>query len=225
MILLTEKQKNIIKEVLEWIICLVVAIVIAIAIRYFIGTPTVVKQKSMFPTLKQEERLWLNRWARTVKFTPKRGDIVTFEAPSNCYIVPDEADLNNPVAEYKNEPEGLFSKFTYYVLETKNYEKNVEKVSFIKRVIGLPEEHVEIKNGKVYINGEELDEPYLQDSVYTTAFEGAFIDIVVPKGSVFVLGDNRAESTDSRRFGCIPLEKLESKVFIRFWPLNLFGKV
>lgn len=63
MILLTEKQKNI----LEWVYCIVIAMIIAILIRYFIGTPTVVKQASMFPTLKQDQRLWLNRWARTTR--------------------------------------------------------------------------------------------------------------------------------------------------------------
>lgn len=68
MILLTEKQKNI----LEWVYCIVIAIIIAILIRYFIGTPTVVKQTSMFPTLKQDQRLWLNRWARTTRISPKK---------------------------------------------------------------------------------------------------------------------------------------------------------
>ena len=129
-----------------------------------------------------------------------------------------EADIDNPVAKYENEPDGLFSKFVYYVLET-------NKTSYIKRVIGLPGEHVEIKDGKVYINGEELDEPYLQEDVVTESLDGAFTDIIVPEGTVFLMGDNRPQSTDCRRFGCIPLEKIESKVWIRFWPLNLFGKV
>lgn len=227
MILLTDKQRNIIKEVVEWIICIVIAVVVAVLIRYFVGTPTVVQQTSMFPTLKQDQRLWLNRLPRTLNETPKRGEIVTFEAPSSSYIPADEADLNNPVAKYENEPKGLFSKFTYYVLETKNYETDTPtpKVSFIKRVIGLPGEHVQIKDGKVYIKDEELEEPYLNENVYTDSLEGVFIDLVVPENCVFVMGDNRSQSTDSRRFGCIPIEKIESKVLFRFWPLDLFGKV
>lgn len=227
MILLTDRQKNIIKEVIEWIVCIVIAIVIAVLIRYFVGTPTVVKQASMFPTLKQDQRLWLNRLPRTLKEMPKRGEIITFEAPSSVYVPKDEADLNNPVAKYENEPKGLFSKFTYYVLETKNYETKEpkEKVSFIKRVIGLPGEHVQIKDGKVYINDVELEEPYLNENVYTDSLEGVFTDLIVPENCVFAMGDNRSQSTDCRRFGCVPIEKIESKVLFRFWPLNLFGKV
>lgn len=227
MILLTDKQKNIIKEIVEWIICIIIAIIIAILIRYFVGTPTVVKQTSMFPTLKQDQRLWLNRLPRTLKETPKRGEIITFEAPSSSYISAEEADLNNPVAKYEYEPKGLFSKFTYYVLETKNYETEEPKakVSFIKRVIGLPGEHVKIKDGKVYINDVELEEPYLDENVYTDSLEGVFTDLIVPENCVFAMGDNRSQSTDCRRFGCVPIEKIESKVLFRFWPLNLFGKV
>lgn len=227
MILLTDKQKNIIREIVEWIICIIIAIIIAVLIRYFVGTPTVVKQTSMFPTLKQDQRLWLNRLPRTLKETPKRGEIITFEAPSSSYISADEADLNNPVAKYEYEPKGLFSKFTYYVLETKNYETEEPKakVSFIKRVIGLPGEHVKIKDGKVYINDVELEEPYLDENVYTDSLEGVFTDLIVPEDCVFAMGDNRSQSTDCRRFGCVPIEKIESKVLFRFWPLNLFGKV
>lgn len=214
MIVLTDKQKNI----LEWVYCILIAIVIAILIRYFIGTPTVVKQTSMFPTLKQDERLWLNRWSRTIHQMPKRGEIITFEAPSTSYIPQEEADLKNPVAKYENEPNSLWGKFTYHVLE-------INKVSFIKRVIGLPGEHVKIENGKVYINDQELKEEYLNNDVYTDSLEGAFIDLYVPENCIFALGDNRPQSTDSRRFGCIPLERIESKVAFRFWPLNVFGGV
>lgn len=214
MIVLTDKQKNI----LEWVYCILIAIVIAVLIRYFIGTPTVVKQTSMFPTLKQDQRLWLNRWSRTVHQMPKRGEIITFEAPSTSYIPEDEANLENPIAKYENEPKNLWGKFTYHVLE-------INKVSFIKRVIGLPGEHVKIENGKVYINDQELNEDYLNQDVYTDSLEGAFIDLYVPENCIFAMGDNRSQSTDSRRFGCVPLEKIESKVAFRFWPLDNFGGV
>ena len=84
---------------------------------------------------------------------------------------------------------------------------------------------MKVENGKVYINGDELQEDYLQDNVVTGDLNGPYTDLIVPEGCLFVMGDNRAQSTDSRRFGCIPLEKLEAKVWIRFWPFDLFGKV
>lgn len=205
------------KNMIEWIECIVIAIVLAILIRYFIGTPTIVKKRSMYPTLKQDERLILSRWGRTTKKMPERGDIITFEAPSKMALSAEEVDFNNPVAVYENQPKNIFSKFTYYVLEW-------GKQSFIKRVIGLPGEHIKIEDGKVYINGEEYKEDYLQEDVKTTA-SGVFTDFVVPENYVFAMGDNRDESTDCRSFGCIPLEKIEGRVVLRFFPFNRFGKV
>lgn len=204
------------REFVEWIYCIVIAIILALLIKYFVGTPTVVKMTSMSPTFKQNERLILNRIYRTTRTNPKRGDVITFESPSVTYVDLENADLENPVAKYENEPESWFSRMWYYVLE-------FNKTSYIKRVIGLPGEHIQIKDGKVYINGEELKEDYLAEDVVTTSLDGAFTDIIVPEGTVFVMGDNREHSGDSRRFGCIPFQKIESKVWLRFWPLNRFG--
>lgn len=205
------------KDILEWIICILIAFVLALLIRYYIGTPTIVKQRSMYPTLQEGQRLILNRWGRTTKKLPARGDIITFEAPSMTYVSQNQYD-NNVIARYDNEPTNWFSNFVYHVLE-------IGKESYIKRVIGLPGDHVQIIDGKVYINGSELDEPYLQDAVTTKMGKNIFSDLVVPDNCVFAMGDNRDFSTDCRSFGCIPLEKIEGTVWIRFWPLNLFGKV
>ena len=207
-----------IKDILEWVYCIIIAVILALLFRYFIGTPTIVKQKSMYPTLEQNQRLWLNRWTRTTKTLPERGEIITFEAPTKKSFTSSEIESEQPIAVYEDEPSNIFGKFTKYVLE-------IGKESYIKRVIALPGEHVEIKDGKVYINGEELDEPYLQDGVVTDIIGVGFSDFIVPENTVFAMGDNRSHSTDCRAFGCIPLEKIESKVAIRIWPLNLWGKV
>ena len=205
------------KDIIEWIVCILVALILALLIRYFIGTPTVVKQSSMKPTLIENQRLILNRWTRTTNKMPERGDIITLEAPSEKYVY--DYDENNVIARYENEPTNWFDKFVYYFLE-------IGKESYIKRVIALPGEHLEIKDGKVYINGEELDEPYLQEGVVTTVDSNQpYYDLVVPENCVFVMGDNRTASTDSRAFGCIPLEKIESTVAIRIWPLSKWGHV
>ena len=204
------------KEILEWIYCIVIALVLAMLFRYFIGTPTIVKQVSMYPTLVQDQRLWLNRWGRTTKKLPQRGQIITFEEPAKITYTSSEIDQSNPVAKY-NQKHG-FRWFINNFLE-------IGKRSYIKRVIGLPGEHIQIKNGKVYINEEEFEEPYLQDGVVTDVIGEGFEDFVVPENCIFAMGDNRNHSTDCRAFGCIPLEKIESTVAIRIWPLNKWGKV
>ena len=213
-----DKEKiNRFKDIMEWIVCIVIALIMAILFRYFIGTPTIVKQPSMYPTLKENQRLWLNRWDRTTKKMPNKGDIITFEAPSKSVLTEEELQ-KSVVARYENEPNGILKKFTYNVLE-------IGKISYIKRVIGLPGDHVVIKDGKVFINDNELEEKYLQSGVVTDDGKGNCVDLIVPDNTVFAMGDNRSQSTDCRCFGCIPLEKIESKVWIRIWPLNLFGKI
>ncbi len=205
------------KEILEWIYCIVIALVLAILFRYFIGTPTIVKQVSMYPTLIQDERLWLNRWGRTTHTLPKRGEIITFEEPAKITYTSLEIDQNNPVAQYNQK--SALQWFVQNFLE-------IGKRSYIKRVVALPGEHVEIKEGKVYINGEILDEPYLQPGIVTDVKKGEnFDNFVVPENHIFAIGDNRNHSTDCRAFGCIPLQSIESTVAIRIWPLSRWGEV
>ena len=205
-----------VKEVLEWVYCIIIALVLAMLFRYFIGTPTIVKMDSMYPTLIQNQRLWLNRWGRTTHTLPKRGQIITFEEPAKIEYSSSEIDKNNPVAKY-DERHGM----DWFV---KNF-LEIGKRSYIKRVIALPGEHVQIKDDKVYINGEALDEPYLQPGIVTDLLGNGFDYFTVPENTVFAMGDNRTHSTDCRAFGCIPLEKIESTVSIRIWPLNVWGKV
>ena len=204
------------KEILEWVYCILIALVLAMLFRYFIGTPTIVKQVSMYPTLVQDERLWLNRWGRTTKTLPERGQIITFEEPAKITYTEAEIDESNPVAKYDEK-----TGFRWFV----NNFLEIGKRSYIKRVIALPGEHVQIKDGKVYINDQELDEPYLQDGIVTDVVGAGFDDFTVPENCVFAMGDNRNHSTDCRAFGCIPLEKIESTVAIRIWPLSKWGHV
>lgn len=78
---MNEKVKNI----FEWGYCIIIALTLALLFRYFIATPTIVKQRSMYPTLQENQRLILNRTLRITKKSPKVGDIITFEAPSKVY--------------------------------------------------------------------------------------------------------------------------------------------
>lgn len=204
-----------VKEVFEWIYCIIIALILALLFRYFIGTPTVVQQRSMYPTLKENQRLFLNRTFRITGKEPKVGDIITFEAPSSFYTRYD-ADQKNPVAKYEHEFNNIFEKFIYYVIEN-------TKTSYIKRVIAVEGDHVEIKDNTVFVNGVELEEEYLSDEVITES--QVFTNFIVPEGYIFAMGDNRTKSKDCRDLGCVPLNKVEGIVVLRFWPLDVFGKV
>lgn len=204
---------NLGKEIREWIVSIIIALAIALVIRYFVFTPTMVKQTSMYPTLKDGERLFLSRMIRNFKKMPQRGDIITFEAPDIK-----AKDNENPVAYYNNRT--LFERFVRNFLEIGG------KRSYIKRVIALPGEKIEIKDGKVYINDKELKEDYLEDGLKTEMIsDGKFDSLIVPDNCIYVMGDNRIGSQDSRYFGCVPVNKIEGKVKFRLWPLNVFGKI
>ena len=207
-------KRYVIKEIIEWAICIIVAVIIALIIKFYLITPTIVQQTSMYPTLVHNQRLILNRTVRITRRMPKKGEIITFQAPSTYKNISNEA----PIAEYLNEPNGIIGKFFYYVLE-------IKKQSYIKRVIALPGDEVELKDEKVYINGEELKEDYLKEGVKTNVQNENLDHFIVPENTIFVMGDNRPDSADSRTFGCIPLDKVEGIVMFRFWPINEFGKV
>lgn len=122
-----------------------------------------------------------------------RGDIVVFETP------PRAKDANGTIKD------------------------------LVKRVVGLPGETVEAHGGFVYVNGRQLDEPYLQKAVQTCALDsapGACADYgpkQVPSGDVFVMGDNRTASKDSRAFGPIKESSIVGRVFVRIWPVTDLG--
>lgn len=95
---------------------------------------------------------------------------------------------------------------------------------YIKRVIGLPGDTVEIKGGSVYVNGIKLDETYLHGDT-TDCQPRACDPVEVPEGHVFVLGDNRAHSSDSRYFGVVDIDSIVGKAWITYWPIGHIGSV
>ena len=206
-----DKDKS--KNVFEWVICAVIAFIVVAIIKSFVGFPTVVSGASMDSTLKDKQRLWVSKIAIEINKYPEKGDIITFEAPTTNYITKASANINNPVAVYNEEEKGLFTK----LIESLSV---FGETSYIKRVIGLPGDHIEIKDGYVYVNNEKIKEDYLDPGTVTKSADGVFTDIIVPDGYVYVLGDNRDVSGDSRRFGCIPIDKIEGKAVLRFWPLK-----
>ncbi len=85
---------------------------------------------------------------------------------------------------------------------------------YIKRMIGLPGDHIEVTDGELYINGEKIDEPWLHEPIqYSGSWD-------VAEGTYFVLGDNRNHSSDSHVWGGVPKANLIGNAFFRYWPLN-----
>lgn len=202
-------MRTILRLIRTWFASLIIAIIIVFLVKTFIGTTTNVKGTSMYPTFYPGDKIIVSTFGSTLKKIPNRGDCITFEAPN--IDIRNDVDLSNPTAKYSDEKKNFFEKVMYHVL-------GLTKASYIKRVIGLPGEHVEIKNNKVYINGKVLEENYIKALIPTDTDKGEqYYDVVVPEGTVYVLGDNRVASSDSRRYGCIPIERIEGKVWFKWW--------
>ena len=132
----------------------------------------------------------------------------------------------------------LDNKFIYYFPDYKHgdilvfkYPKEPEK-DYIKRVIGLPGDTVEIKNGDIYINDKLTEEKYTKqkaaDDIILHASAGTDVPlskIKVPEGKLFVMGDNRNNSQDSRFWGYLPKENIRGKALLIYWPLNRIGLI
>lgn len=127
----------------------------------------------------------------------------------------------------------LTDKITYRIRKPKEGDviifrapKN-EEYDYIKRIIATPGHCVQIINGKVYIDNQPFAEPYLPKDYLT--YPGTFLKegntVCVPEKNYFVLGDNRAHSSDSREWGFVPEENIIGKAFFRYWPPNRFGRI
>jgi signal peptidase I len=104
----------------------------------------------------------------------------------------------------------------------KNYE-----IEYIKRIIALPGDTINIQAGEVFVNNIELNEPYI--AAKTPLWDGGFskegVPVKIPDGEIFVMGDNRPKSSDSREFGPVPVSSIIGEVFYRYYPANKMGVV
>ncbi|AFM20904.1 MAG TPA: signal peptidase I [Acetomicrobium flavidum] len=118
----------------------------------------------------------------------------------------------------------LVAKFWYHFTEPKRGQVVVFKYpmdptrDFVKRLIALPGETIEIKNGVVYINDSPLEEPYVKNRDFLSMEK-----VTVPRGQYFMMGDNRPNSQDSRFWGFVPKNYLRGPAFFRYWPLSRIG--
>lgn len=98
---------------------------------------------------------------------------------------------------------------------------------YIKRVIGMPGDHVKVMGGKVFVNEKEINQSFLPDDLFTNpgSFLGEGEDITVPEDNFFVMGDNRNFSSDSREWGFVSKDKIIGKSFVVYFPINHFRVV
>jgi len=151
------------------------------------------------------------------------------------FFAPIVVDGPSMLPTLHDEDQLIVNKIIYHVREPERFEVVVFHASaqkdFIKRVIGLPGEHIEVKDDILYVDGEAVEEPFLNDqkehmkSYQTLTNDFTLEELpggynVVPDGHVLVLGDNRTNSTDSRMIGVIPIDEIVGKAMFIYLPLN-----
>jgi len=143
---------------------------------------------------------------------------------------PQEVSGHSMEPNFQNGDYILTNKIVYKLSEPERGDIVIFKspankdIDYIKRVIGLPGESVELREQHFYINDQLLDEPYEYNKpVYGGSFLQEGVPITVPDGMYFVSGDNRPGSSDSREFGCIPVEDFIGKAILRYWPTTSIG--
>ena len=175
----TKAPSGVIGEIRWWVRDIFFAVGTAILIVVFLYQPVKVEGTSMLPELRDQERIFVNKFVYRIEHITRK-DIVVFW--------------------YPNDP----SK------------------SYIKRIIGLPGDTVEIRGGAVYVNGTILDEPYIDpDFIDPRSYAPKYIE----PGHYYVLGDHRNQSNDSRMWGLVPEKYIYGKAVFRYWPVTQIGSL
>lgn len=203
------KKKSLGREIWEWVYTLAIAIIIAMLIKGFIFDIVRVDGSSMFPTLVDNDRLIVTK----IGYSPKQGDIIILDSTYK-----DREAYYEKLALSKDKDKlSAFDK----LLAKKDLSEDLKKKYYVKRIIAMPGQTVDLVDGKVFVDGAPLDEPYYSG---TTASIDPTVEypVTVEEGCVFVMGDNRNHSKDSRssELGQVPFEAILGKSQIRVWPLN-----
>ena len=178
-----EKSHGVLREVLDWLRHILIAVLIGLLLVLFVVQRNEVIGSSMEPALHTGDQLIVEKVSKLVGGI-HYGNIITVDA------------------------QGLPGHIG---------EKNI-----IKRVVGLSGDTIEIKDGRVYRNGAAIEEPYLFGMV-TREGNPAYSTVTLKDGEIYVLGDNREVSLDSRRFGPIGKERVIGHVLLRFYPFAAIG--
>jgi signal peptidase I len=199
------RRHNSRRNAIEWVIVVAGALLVAIIIKTFLFQAFYIPSQSMEPTLKVGDRVLVNKLSYKLHDV-HRSDIVVFERPST-----------NP-----QTVEGCDGRPVTIVPPTGGEQVH----DLIKRVIALAGDTVESRGGQVFVNGQALNEPYTFPGKPTPPFDTFSAQCIrVPKGDVFVLGDNRTDSSASNKFGPIPETLIVGRAFVRVWPIGSIGGI
>lgn len=199
-------KRKVKKEIESWIFSILGAILIAGLVNSKVFAKVQVQQNSMENTLLTNEQLVVDKLSYNFA-EPKKGDIIIF---------------------HENKEKGTIAEDTLEMVDNiisifNNNNDSIEKDDrLIKRVIGIPGDEIDIKDGYLYLNGKKLEESYVKGETIEREFK---LPIKVPENKLFVLGDNRMISKDSRMFGLIDYKQVEGKAIYRVYPFNHVGKV
>lgn len=182
----------------EFPVLILLAFALALVLKTFVVQAFYIPSGSMETTLMPDDRVLVNK----VLYHPHRGDIVVFEDPSG-----------------QQTDRGVVGGLFHWLSEGLGFARPANE-DFIKRVIGLPGETVELRDGNLYVDGEQVPQPYLRGPPDTRPYGPK----TVPPDSLFVLGDNRLYSNDSRYgLGFVPIDKVVGKAFVAIWPPSRIG--
>lgn len=197
-------KKVVIKEIRSWIFSIVGAFFIAVLLNTKVFAMVQVQQSSMENTLFSNQKLIVDKLSYNF-VEPKKGDIIIFlEDEEKGTIVEDTLRIiGEMISTLKN-----------------GKDSSEDGNRLVKRVIGVAGDEIDIKDGYVYVNGKKLEEPYAKDKTISGEFK---LPVKVGENKLFVLGDNRRVSKDSRKFGLVDIDQVEGKAIYRVYPLNKVG--
>lgn len=216
------KEQSTSGSFVELVVIVVAALLMALVIQAFLVKPFKIPSLSMYPTLKKGQRVLVNRVDGRFG-EPERGDVVVFRpppgAPGTCGVSDGEEYAPGKIYRAGGSdampcPKGVPGKYV------ENY---------IKRVVGLPGDRLKVLQGHVYINGKRQSEPFVnpdQSCEYLESTDGGCNfpgEITIPPGHYFMMGDNRANSADSRYWGPVPKANIVGEAFATYWPPREIG--
>jgi signal peptidase I len=186
----------------ELLLIVAVALGLALLIQAVLIKPFRIPSQSMEPTLEVGQRVLVDRVS--LRFSdPSIGDIVVFRPPAG-------ADSNRCGVDQASDqacPEPTSGE---------------SDMNFIKRVVGEPGDRLKVLDGRVYVNGEPLDEPYIERDL-TCPSCNLPQEITIPPDHFFMMGDNRGQSADSREWGPVPEDSIIGNAFFTYWPIDRVG--